>query len=115
VAEERRFRQARHRRVHRQSGYSQLLRRVGVQAALSPHSLEEEDRTPGANPVCDNQLWVLAAVVWADRGIVGQTIVLNNHDFTVIGIAPGRFTGSEVAFAPKFWGAEHDGILVYTS
>jgi len=87
---ERRFRR-RDTACHRQSGYSQLLRRVGVQAAIGRTFLRRKTALRRQSG-CDNQLWVLAAVVWADRGIVGQTIVLNNHDFTVIGIAPEGFT-----------------------
>ncbi len=33
----------------------------------------------------------------------GKTILLNTHRFTIVGVAPAGFVGTEVAFAPEFW------------
>jgi predicted permease len=35
--------------------------------------------------------------------IVGDTIELNKHPFTVLGIAPRKFHGTEIFFWPTFW------------
>ena len=39
----------------------------------------------------------------SDPAIVGRTVPFNNHPFTVIGVAPKGFIGTEVAYAPEFW------------
>ena len=38
-----------------------------------------------------------------DPGVVGRMIEINKHPFTIIGIAPRSFRGTEVFFAPAFW------------
>jgi len=63
----------------------------------------EDDRTPGAHPVA-----VLSHASWqkrfgGDRNIVGQTALLNHQSYTIIGVAPPRFNGTEIIFAPELW------------
>ncbi len=38
-----------------------------------------------------------------DRGVVGRTVLLNKHQFTILGVAPAEFHGTFVAFAPNFF------------
>jgi len=38
-----------------------------------------------------------------DRGVVGRTVSVNKHPFTIIGVAPESFRGTELFFAPAFW------------
>jgi predicted permease len=38
-----------------------------------------------------------------DPGVVGRMIEINKHPFTIIGIAPPDFRGTELFFAPAFW------------
>jgi predicted permease len=38
-----------------------------------------------------------------DAGIVGRTVQLNKHQFTIIGVAPPAFRGTELFFAPAMW------------
>jgi putative ABC transport system permease protein len=76
---------------------------LGVNPILGRSFLPEEDQTPGSRPVV-----VLSYTCWqkrfaADPAIVGRTISLNNHTFTVIGVAPKGFIGTEVAYAPEYW------------
>lgn len=76
---------------------------LGVKPILGRSFLPEEDQTPGSHPVV-----VLSYTCWqkrfaADPAIVGRTILLNNHTFTVIGVAPKGFIGTEVAYAPEYW------------
>jgi predicted permease len=76
---------------------------LGVKPMLGRSFLPEEDHTPGSHPVV-----VLSYTCWqkrfaADPAIVGRTISLNNHTFTVIGVAPKGFIGTEVAYAPEYW------------
>ncbi len=76
---------------------------LGVKPVLGRGFLPEEDQTPGSHPVV-----ILSYTSWqkrfaADPGIIGKTILINTHPFTVVGIAPKGFIGTEVAFAPEFW------------
>ena len=76
---------------------------LGVTPALGRSFLAEEDQTPGSHP-----LVILSYACWqkrfaGDASIIGQKILLNTHPFTVIGVAPKGFVGTEVAYAPEFW------------
>jgi len=51
---------------------------------------------------------VLSYALWssefnADRAVVGRTVQINKHPFTVVGIAPPDFRGTELFFAPDLW------------
>jgi predicted permease len=39
----------------------------------------------------------------SNRNIIGHAVDLNKHPFTVIGVAPPGFRGTELFFAPAFW------------
>ena len=39
----------------------------------------------------------------ADRGVVGTTVELDKHPFTVVGVAPARFHGAERFVWPDYW------------
>jgi macrolide transport system ATP-binding/permease protein len=76
---------------------------LGVKPALGRAFLPEEDATPDSHPVA-----VLSYGCWERRfgsnpAIVGQTVQFNGHPFTVVGVAPKGFTGTEVAFTPEMW------------
>lgn len=73
---------------------------LGVQPVLGRAFTPDDDRTPGAHPVM-----MLSHGFWSRRfaaapGIVGQTLSLNGHAMTVIGIAPPGFHGIEVGASP---------------
>ena len=38
-----------------------------------------------------------------DRGVVGRTVLLNKHPFTIIGVAPPEFRGTMIIFSPDFY------------
>ncbi len=38
-----------------------------------------------------------------DRGVIGRTVQLNKHPFTIIGVTPPGFVGILVAFSPDFF------------
>jgi predicted permease len=51
---------------------------------------------------------VLSYAYWhghfhGDAGVVGRTIGINKHLFTIIGVAPKDFRGTELFFAPAMW------------
>ena len=76
---------------------------MGVRPILGRGFLPEEDRTPNAHPVV-----VLGHSLWqrrfdADAAILGKTVYLNGHPFTVIGVMPESFLGSESHLRRAFW------------
>lgn len=51
---------------------------------------------------------VLSYAYWAthfggDRNAVGRTIQLNKHPYTILGVAPPEFRGTELFYSPDFW------------
>jgi predicted permease len=51
---------------------------------------------------------VLSYAYWishfqGDRGVVGRRVEVNEHPFTVLGVAPPKFRGTELYFTPDFW------------
>src|SRR4249919_2492126 len=66
---------------------------LGVQTVIGRPITPDDDRTPGGHPVA-----VLSYDYWrnrfgADPGVIGQTIRVNNHAFTVIGVSQAGFDG----------------------
>jgi predicted permease len=65
--------------------------------------LPEEDRIPDAHPVV-----VLSYRFWQSRlsgapDVIGRTIILNRHRFTVIGVAPQGFKGMVTPYLTSVW------------
>jgi predicted permease len=65
--------------------------------------IPDEDKTPSTHPVA-----VLSYACWqrdfgGDPALVGGTISLNRRDFTVIGVAPKDFTGTDIGGGPDMW------------
>ena len=63
----------------------------------------DEDRQPGAHPVT-----VLSHALWqrrfgSDTSIVGRSIRLNGHDFTVVGVTARGFRGTAPVGGPDLW------------
>ncbi len=76
---------------------------LGVKTALGRTFLPDEDKTPGTHPVV-----VLSHDLWkrsfgSDPSLVGKTISLNRHDYTVVGIAPADFTGTNLGQGPDLY------------
>jgi len=63
----------------------------------------DTNRGPGGDPYL-----ILSHSFWRRQfggapDILGRTIQINRHDFTVVGIAPRNFQGTIVGIAPDFW------------
>jgi predicted permease len=76
---------------------------LGVKALMGRTFLPEEDRTPNTHPVV-----VIGYGLWerrfgADPNVLGRTITLNEHDFTVIGVAPKEFGSPFAGLALDVW------------
>jgi predicted permease len=78
--------------------YFQML---GVNAIQGRVILPEDDVKRGGHPVA-----VLTYGCWrkrfgGDPAIVGRTVKFNSMDFTILGVAPRGFFGTELYFAPE--------------
>jgi hypothetical protein len=76
---------------------------LGVKAIHGRTFLPEEDKTRLTHPVV-----VLSYDGWqrrfgGDPGVVGKDLVINNHQFRVVGIAPEGFKGTEQVYEPEMW------------
>jgi predicted permease len=76
---------------------------LGVQAAVGQFFHAADDHGPGSAPyvVLSNDMW--RNVFHGDHSIVGTTVEMNLHPFTVIGVAPALFHGTEKFRWPDYW------------
>ena len=80
--------------------YFQML---GLRPAVGRFFTPEEDTARGASPYT-----VLSFDTWQSRfggdpDIVGTTLRINGLSYTILGVAPRGFHGTEVAFRPELW------------
>src|ERR1700675_4635118 len=76
---------------------------LGVRPILGRGFLPEEDEKPGDAPVA-----VISYRLWqthfgANPGIVGQTIDINQHPYTIVGVTPPVFQGSQTGVRTEIW------------
>ena len=76
---------------------------LGVKAVQGRTFVSEEDKTKNSHPVV-----VISYDCWQRRfngatDIVGKEVLINNHQFQVIGVAPQGFKGTEVIYTPEIW------------
>ncbi|MGH9217660.1 MAG: ABC transporter permease, partial [Vicinamibacterales bacterium] len=76
---------------------------LGILPAAGRFFTPEEDTRPGAAPFA-----VLAYDTWQGRfggraSIVGSTLTINGLAYTILGVAPRGFHGTEVFYRPEIW------------
>jgi len=76
---------------------------LGVKPIIGRSFQPEEDRRPDAFPVA-----VISYRLWRERfdgsnSISGKKIMLNEYPFTIIGVAPQSFTGTEQVYRPEVY------------
>ncbi len=74
---------------------------LGVGAHLGRVIAREDDRVPGGHPVC-----VLSYSYWqsrydSDARIVGKTLHVNGHPFTIIGVSAAGYEGLDLHLSPQ--------------
>jgi predicted permease len=77
------------------------FRLLGVAAARGRTFGEEEGQTPAPVVVISHNLWQTRFD--SDPSIVGRQISLNGLGFTVVGVAPEHFIGTEVGLNRELW------------
>jgi len=81
-------------------GYFCLL---GINPVIGRFILPEEDQVVGRDAVV-----VLSYGLWkrrydTDPGVLGRSVLLNGQRFTVVGVAPVGFYGTDHGIVPDFW------------
>jgi predicted permease len=76
---------------------------LGIQPHLGRFFHASDEHGPNSAPYI-----VLSYATWHslfhdDRGVIGQIVQLNKHPYTIIGVAPPEFRGTELFFAPALW------------
>src|SRR6516164_1387176 len=76
---------------------------LGVRPILGRGFLPEEDIKPGGAPVT-----VISYRLWqthfgASPDVVGQTLEINQHPYTIVGVAPPVFQGSQTGLRMELW------------
>lgn len=76
---------------------------LGVQPARGRLFTPDDDKAPGAHPVM-----VISYNYWqkhfaADPHVIGRGVIVNGHPFTIIGVAPAGFHGTEISYVPEMW------------
>src|ERR1700685_2556096 len=76
---------------------------LGVRPILGRGFLPSEDEKPGGAPVA-----VISYRLWqthfaANPNAVGQQIELNKHAYTIVGVTPAAFQGSQTGVRTEIW------------
>jgi predicted permease len=76
---------------------------LGIQPAAGRFFTAGDDTRPGDAPLA-----VMAYDTWQSRfggrrDVIGSTLTINGRPFTVIGVAPRGFHGTEVFYRPEIW------------
>jgi len=92
--------------VRRVSGYAvtgNYFELLGVQPEVGRFFEATDEHGPNSAPyvVLSNDLWRSAFT--ADPGVVGTTVRLDKDPFTVVGVAPAQFHGTEKFVWPDYW------------
>ena len=76
---------------------------LGIQPYLGRFIHPSDEKGPNSAPYI-----VLSYAYWnshfqGNRGVVGRVVQVNKHPYTIIGVAPPSFRGTELFFAPDVW------------
>lgn len=76
---------------------------LGIQPYLGRfyHAADEKGKNSAPYVVLSYAYW--HSHFHDDSGVVGRTVGINKHQFTIIGVAPPEFRGTELFFAPAMW------------
>jgi predicted permease len=85
-------------RARRQFVSGNVFSTFGLQPALGRLLTPDDDRTPGGHPVAVISYHYWTGRFAADPAIVGKTIRVRELPYTIVGVAPRGFTGTEPGF-----------------
>jgi predicted permease len=98
--------------VHKVNGYDvtgNYFDLLGVKPELGRFFGEADEHGPGSAPyvVISDALW--RREFHADAGVIGTRVELNRNPFTIVGVAPRDFQGTERLLWPDYWVPIVDG------
>jgi len=76
---------------------------LGVKPLLGRAFVQEEDAQPGGHPVL-----IIGEGLWkrrfgGDPAVIGRTVDVNRHRFTIVGVVPATFRGTVNGLKCDFW------------
>lgn len=76
---------------------------LGIKPELGRFFTPAEDSAPGANPVVviSDRYWRTRLA--SDPRVIGRAVKINGYSFTIIGVAPVSFLGTELVLAGDYW------------
>jgi predicted permease len=76
---------------------------LGIQPYLGRffHASDEKGYDSAPYVVLSYAFW--KSYFHEDRGVVGKSLQVNKHPYTILGVAPPSFRGTELFFAPAMW------------
>jgi predicted permease len=74
---------------------------LGINPTIGRLFTPEDDKAPGASflAVISHEYW--RRRFQEDPGVVGQSLIVNGHPFTIIGVAPAGFEGTTLGVRPS--------------
>jgi predicted permease len=76
---------------------------LGIRAERGRTFTPDEDSKPGAHPIAVLSHAGWQSVFGGDPQIVGRTVLLNGHRYTIVGVAPPAFRGPVSIVVPVLW------------
>ena len=85
---------------------------LGIQPYMGRffHASDEKGKDSAPYVVLSYAFW--HTYFHGDKNVVGRPVMINKHPFTVIGVAPDSFRGTELFFAPALWIPQLDEPMV---
>jgi len=76
---------------------------LGVRPILGRGFVPSEEEKPGGTPIV-----VISYRFWhshfaGDRSVIGRTMDINHHPFTIVGVAPAAFQGCQTGLVSDLW------------
>jgi predicted permease len=76
---------------------------LGVRPLLGRGFLPIEDQKPGGAPVAVISFRLWQTRFGADSSVVGRALEINHHPYTIVGVTPAAFQGSETGLQSVIW------------
>src|SRR5271163_2679708 len=76
---------------------------LGVRPAAGRLFVESDDVQPDANPIVALSYGYWQRRFGSDPQVIGQTVLVNGHPFTVIGVAAPRFQSVQMGYVPDIY------------
>ena len=76
---------------------------LGIRPLMGRFFGRADDDKPGAHPVLVVSYRFWRGRLAADPKVIGRAVKVNGYPFTIIGVAPASFTGTELVVAADYW------------